>query len=321
MPDDLLDRPLDDLVGLPDLDQAWTRTHRRARRRQNVRRGVAWLALVALLVGAGIGVVVSRSAETDETRVVTQPEAEEGPLESGWHELPSAPLQPPNTAAWEPAMAVMDRALFVWGGSLPGSQSGSPDGAVLDLDSGAWAEVSEEGAPGRLHEHAHAIWTGDVVLLTGAGWIEEEQELYTWDPSHDRWSVATQVPTLCRTSPQAWSGTELHFVCGRGEEPLTLQAYDPARDTWRVLPPLPDEPTDPILVWSDDRLTVLGLEAAGIERTIAAQLEPTADRWQTIDPPPALADGGATFTNVHRTTWTGTNLVLLAGASTPSGAG
>jgi hypothetical protein len=294
MPDDLLDRPLDRLVGRPDLDAAWQRTTRRARRRRTSRVGAATLMAAVALV-AGFAVSVHDDGAELETRVVTQPPSADET--AGWTRLPDLP-GPPRT---EPAMVEMDAGrLFVWGGTSAGETVPDLlDGAVFDPGTRTWTPLPPVPEGVGIEEHrwgsAHALWAGGrvIVLPADGGPVTP----LVWDPATDAWTVGAAATDACPVGPNrpAWTGEELVLSCNNG----VFDAYDPAANTWRRLPQPASAFPEADLVWTGEQLWAVGYGAA-------EPYDPATDAWGEPRSVPTALNAAATDV-----VWTGEQVLVL----------
>lgn len=284
MSDDLLDHPLDDVVGMPDLDAAWLGTSRRLRRRRAARLGATGLTAMALLAGATL--LAGQVGDAgDETRVATEPApSPTTTIPFGWTQLPELPI-PPRTDA---ALATMDDGdVFVWGGDAEGGVR--RDGAVLDADTGTWDELPP--APPGPWVHPRATWTGEVVLLVqgDGGMVEDGSTLLGWDPSATEWFESAPAEGACFELQPVWTGDELVFACLEDGIARTYEAYDPENDRWRTLPRAPRTLMDRDLVWTGTELLVVGAEeprSATDWTTHTLAYDPAEDSWRELAPMP-----------------------------------
>ncbi len=99
-----------------------------------------------------------------------------------------------------------------------------------------WEE--HQRIPGR--SVAHALWTGDEVIVFGsrAGPDSDSVDWYAFDPARGRWRDVAPSPPDRYGGSMAWTGDLLLVVGGD----RTAAAYDPAADCWLEMPeaPLPE---------------------------------------------------------------------------------
>jgi hypothetical protein len=163
------------------------------------------------------------------------------------------------TAAQEPlaprahyAVAVAGRRFMVWGGWTKAS-SVVNDGAVLDLGRKSWKPMAQSGAPSPRLDPTAVVWTGTRLIVWGG-------------------RAPTSTPGSLR-------------VLGDGAQ------YDPVADRWKPLPAAgaPAARTQATAVWTGRRMVVIGGSAdiGGPAMRDGAIYDPTTDRWQRLEPPPA----------------------------------
>ena len=143
-----------------------------------------------------------------------------------------------------------------------------------------------------------------------------------YDPATNTWRRLAASPLApSQQATGAWDGHELLVVIGPDDvngNPVPASAraaaYDPASDAWRAIPPPPAARES--AVWDGRELLLVGGTAAppgsrALARTDFAY-DPSANRWRPLAAMPSGRSGAAAV-------WTGTQLLLWGGQTTPSG--
>jgi hypothetical protein len=306
MPDDLLDRPLDHLVGQPDLDAAWQRTDRRARRRRTGRRAGAGLVAIGLLA---TGLLISSHGDSgpDQTRVATEPDSSE---EVGWTRLPDQPLTWPLDEATR-MTSLGDRVQLQT--RIPsGPVEVGADTATFDPSTGSWS-TGYTGLP----TSAGELWVGDRRIAEDRLAELGTTTLFELRSADGTMQGIARMPSDC--SLQAWSGEQVFVLCESVGGPARLRALDPTSDVafdradpdagdWRDLPPTPEPMHQVQALWAGERLFVLGRPSDAASTPTgsfaAAVYDPSTDRWDSLPSTPFEARS-------VRAAWTGADVLVL----------
>jgi DNA-directed RNA polymerase specialized sigma24 family protein len=230
----------------------------------------------------------------------------------GWAVLPASDFDGRAGAA----VAWTGEQLIVWGGEIPGSQSG-PLGGMLDPGTGVW--VSMPPAPIDPPVGAAALWTGAEVLFLGG----DTAAGAAYDPAARLWRELPVAPIRAAPGDLAvWTGTEAILFGGSDRVGLALNLAD---NTWRRIADAPDlEWENSGGIWTGTEMIVWGefaLEGSLGELPTAnvAAYDPAADSWRqfaTVTDPVALVS----TTGI----WTGEEVILWGvevGMSDPVRAG
>jgi hypothetical protein len=306
MPDDLLDRPLDQLVGLPHLDEAWARTSRRARRRHAIRRAGAGLVAVGA-VAAGLLVGTSGGGD-DEIGVATQPAPEPTQQPPGtWEQLPSVP----TGGVVDPTLLATSDGVILWTDLVPGAAEpwDSTTGLSYDAQVAEWADLRQQRASA-----SGGTWVGGLLVdapevISGPGTVISRLT------ADGVWRAFAETTGQCANGRNSASEHELYVSCTDGAGVTTsIRALDvtvdvpydvdaPQSGAWRELPPTSTALQNGQLVWAGDRLLVFGVSP---EQQVVLSYDPSTDRWEDLPTPP-LEDPDL------RVAWTGTELLALDG--------
>jgi hypothetical protein len=153
------------------------------------------------------------------------------------------------------------------------------------------------GAPGL------AAWTGRELIGWGGGCCgDASAEGAAYDPNGDTWRKLPRAPLPASQAPVgAWTGRELIMFVSKGAR---AAAYSPATDTWRRIPPPPE--LRELAVWDEHDVLLVGGRGEGYA------YNPATNRWRSL---PATTSGHAQAVAA----WTGTQLLLFGGETTPNG--
>lgn len=285
------------------------------------RRRVVAGALAAALIGGGlvVGVKALRGPDRPSIEVGTPTPttaaavlAVEQTLDSAtwWDAVPADPRGPTL------------RSLTVWTGREVLSVGGR-DGdnvvrraaAAYDPDAATWRLLSAPPSDVVESELVLAVGVGDTAALF-IGHREGRSFAYRYDPASDQWTVAALPPVLVdASSPSVWTGTRLLVWSSSAASQGAIVAYDPTTDRWDndiASPPLGWRP-DAGSVWTGSTWVVWGGGAGGAEYADGAVFDPVAGSWRLL---PAAPLRGRWAPMV----WTGTEVLILAGATGGEGA-
>jgi hypothetical protein len=185
---------------------------------------------------------------------------------------------------------------------------------------GPAADVSEPGrvwppaGPYEGGQNNAAVWTGSELVLWRGAEAGRNLDGSVYQPETKRWREVTPGPLPSRVaSAVIWSGREVLVWGGlaAGGHPVgDGAAYDPRLDRWRAMAPAPLDARVPLVAaWTGSEFLVAGARSGG-RLTEAAAWDPETDRWRALAPiPVGLTDAiGA---------WTGQELILFGGVSSP----
>ena len=203
-----------------------------------------------------------------------------------------------------------DHAVQVWTGTELVVWGGDPDGdsgAAYDPAEDEWRTIAAAPIPARCQ--GATAWTGREVLVWGPACRPRPspspgRPVYAtagaaYDPTADRWRTLPPGPISGGSlTGSVWTGDEWILI-----DPLgPTGGFDPATDRWRTLAPSPRPFTMLVAHWTGREVVVLGTQApergpsvsGGSFQHWAAALDPEADVWRMLPPPPLeLAATGA----------------------------
>lgn len=230
-----------------------------------------------------------------------------------WTMLAEGPLAPRNghVAVWT------GRELIVCCGRMMGS--GESAGAY-DPSADSWRAIA---APPSSPIHAHAIWTGDRVIVFGgitSGGDTPSLEAFSYDPIQNLWTELSDMPYSAeRASASVWSGDMIYVWPDPefGRQTHTPMAFDPADNVWSELPDLPDQlvPISPSLVWTGTEIIAWGVDSTGSQDVgVGLRIRPGDTSWSSIAdsplPPSPPFEGNA---GSQGATWTGDEMLIWPG--------
>lgn len=218
-------------------------------------------------------------ATTDALLAVGTVDRETGPDVLLWSRDRSAP--PPVT----------DRPATACESDEPPSSDAMPAG---------WSALTPPPEP---RARAASIWTGDRLLLLGGDsglGGTEHSTVFSYDPSSDSWTCATDAPFDVGRDDVVWTGKIVYAWSGRA-----AAAYDPTTDTWQELPTPPDgAPSDPLAVaWTGSELIVWGSTTRSSPTAMGVAYDPDRGDWRHLpEAPITITQGGGI--------WTGAQLIV-----------
>ena len=179
-------------------------------------------------------------------------------LSSGtWRSIAPAPIEfrPYARTTWT------GTEMFVWGGQVgydvaQETHISAADGAAYNPTTDTWRRLPD--APIEAGQGCCAMWTGDEVVILGAGSPGPQAAAY--DPETNEWRRLGDPPGLPE-GDTFWTGeTILSMVRMGPDEPLSLLRYDLSTDEWQIV----DEDTNyadlvPVTGGNGEVRTVLAL--------------------------------------------------------------
>lgn len=245
------------------------------------------------------------------------------------------------------------REMIVWGGSINSYNQRLDTGGRYDPIGDAWTATSRVGAPSPRGNHT-AVWTGTEMIVWGGDgetrYWSESPELGNgarYDPRDDRWRAMAPGAVPRQNHTTVWTGAEMivwgghwtrrwveiecnwfwctwHYWSRRN--PLSQGfRYDPHADTWTAVTEdgQPEKRTAHAAVWSGSEMIVLGghdCESSPwggcypVPVETGGRYDPRADRWL-----PVSEIGAPDWFWERSATWTGTDVLVLGGASGQGG--
>lgn len=283
------------------------RVHTVERRRQGI-RATATVAAVLLVVG-GVATLAGPSSDRDGGIAA---ETVNTPLE--WEALAPSPL----SSRTEPLVVATDDNLFVWGGHGPAGLrlDVQSDGALYDLDSGAWTVAADSplgpraGVEGVAAGGEILVWGGvapetavatpGTVVAGPDGEAPGFRDGAAYNFSDDSWRPIPEAPITGRLDAASiWTGTEFVILGGHDTTDTGSRhvgaAYNPSDDTWRLLPDLGYTSSTAAGAGSlsDGTIVYWRLSDPSISEPSSVDVHlysPTADEWSTL---PSLSTANA----------------------------
>ena len=258
----------------------------------------------------------------------------DGPPIGYWQPLPAAPVGMGPISNSTVVLAGDD--YLSWSGInfSCSAQRPCPYGYALNLQTGAWREISTVDAPNPRYDGG-AIWTGTEVIVwagdmpsaTGVG-FDPVLDGGAYNPSTDTWRPISVegAPSPREAFSTAWTGSEVLIWGGMDTTveayPLPVLGdgglYDPATDTWR---PMSNEGAPSprvwfVSAWTGQEYVVWGgvseVSTTNNSRSYrlgdGAAYDPQTDRWRP------MATNGAPDANAGiNSAWTGQEILMWGG--------
>lgn len=84
------------------------------------------------------------------------------------------PAQSAPVARYGASAISFGTQFLLWGGGIDRLGNGTQTGAIYDLSTGQWSQISAANAPSARRQHT-AVWTGSKMLVWGGsgnlGWV------------------------------------------------------------------------------------------------------------------------------------------------------
>lgn len=202
----------------------------------------------------------------------------------------TSPIEPaPGGAAFHVSAWLGDR-LFVYGGECHAT-SCLDRGAIYDMTTNQWTNVSTEDAPMPFGGARTGQWNGSQVLVWGGA-----DSSGRYFPHVDAWQTFPAPMFELGVGPSVWTGSELIVWDG-----TTGGRFDPLTSTWTRTSTAgaPVGVERPRAVWTGAEMIVIGLDGG-------AHYDPTADRWRPVTP-----NNAYWAPENSRVVWTGAELFVV----------
>ena len=234
----------------------------------------------------------------------------------------------PSPRQWQSTVWT-GQAMVVWGGWNPGVYLNTGGRYYPATDT--WLPTETAGAPmGRINHTA--IWTGQTMVVWGGSAGGTFQTGGRYDPVQNTWQptgIEANTPGPRDHHTAIWDGHRM-IVWG-GSAPSwdapssgtfnTGGLYDPVADSWNptrvdLVAPAPRE--GHTVIWTGSEMIVWG----GFARTddsgplsSGGRYDPATDSWT----PTRLDATTPSARGAHTAVWTGREMIVWGGASTPTG--
>lgn len=299
-----------------------------SRRGRAPRRSGSSLRLVMAALGAAV--LVATGGCRDDSSSRAQPEREKEPAAAGsWRSLPSPPESdggPKPDVGYSNLKGVRagGQAVFIAGSSYNDDRV---LGISYDPSARRWKTLPKVPLVSRNGGYTAVAGGGGVLVWGGGGARGLTNGGARFDLGRNSWARIAPAPLRARMYHTAvwtgrrmivWGGTGRRRRAGRPEALADGAAYAPSRDAWRRIAPAPIAPrTDPVSVWTGERMLVWGGDLSGNpmdeERgTFAADgasYDPRRDRWRRIARAPIRP------TSSTRAVWTGDRMLVWTGSA------
>lgn len=228
----------------------------------------------------------------------------------------------PSARAWGASTFLTGKnKFFIWGGRVyTGNDVALADGALYDLNTGAWKKVSTVGAPPALNSST-AVWTGTKVVVWGGTGVTGPATNQGWmyDPDADTWAPLPQTnpPTGRLNHVMVLVGTKIVMWGGFSNGGINSgAAYDLATGVWTAIAAAPISGRSSTFAASigDNKMIVWG-GGGCVACTGGAIYDLANNTWKLISKvgEPATRHKGVAA-------WTGTEFLVYGGRSTGGGA-
>jgi N-acetylneuraminic acid mutarotase len=212
----------------------------------------------------------------------------------------------PGPAVENPAAAVLNGKLYVFGGSTDPFSGAVTNAAVFDPSTNAWTAlpampVARGGAT------AQAIGSKIYVIggMNAAG--DSLDSVSVFDTSTSSWGTAASMATRRDNPASAVFGGKLYVFGGRtrnadGTVPVnnlsTVEMYDPATNTWTFKASMPTGRRTMVVGVLNGRALVIGGERKADGTAFAAneEYDPITDAWRILKPLPTARHGAVAGT-------------------------
>ena len=260
----------------------------------------------------------------------------DGPPIGYWQPLPAAPVGMGPISNSTVVLAGDD--YLSWSGInfSCSAQRPCPYGYALNLQTGAWREISTLDAPNPRYDGG-AIWTGTEVIVwagdmpsaTGVG-FDPVLDGGAYNPSADTWRPISVegAPSPREVFSMVWTGSEVLVWGGEdatsdSDSPPTLgdgALYDPVADSWRPMSNqgAPSPRTANAGVWTGQEYVIWG----GVSEVSSssdnggthylddgAAYDPVTDSWR-----PMSSRGAPAANSGVSSAWTGKEVLMWGGA-------
>lgn len=217
--------------------------------------------------------------------------------------------------------------LIVWG------NSGPVRGGRYDPATDTWLPLNETNGPSPRTEHS-AVWTGTHLIIWGGasgGYVNTGAR---YDPVADAWSAVqtSGAPAIRGRHSAVWTGTEMiiwggyeshgcGFLCVTGTNYNDGARYNPASNTWQPMATAgaPFNRSLHSAVWTGTEMIVWGglagtggsFFAGGTNVNSGGRYNPANNQWSVAP----TTTGAPTFRSRHHGHWTGSRMLIWAGAN------
>jgi hypothetical protein len=203
-------------------------------------------------------------------------------------------------------------------------------GARYDPDADVWTPISSVGAPARRFWPT-LVWTGSEMIVWGGAQYFSVDTGARYDPVADAWTPVTSAgaPEARHLHTAVWTGERMVVWGGLTVGPSgyerwqeTGALYDPATDTFSptAVVGAPEGRADHTAVWTGTEMVVWGGDrretcCATLPTGVATggKYDPTLDRWS-----PMATEGAPSARAGHTAIWTGEDMLVWGGDSTPA---
>lgn len=236
-----------------------------------------------------------------------------------WTATPASPVPP---RLWTSAVWTGTEFIVVGGAIDAPAYNATATGARFDPATGLWRATSTTNA---LVSHSSlTVWSGQEVLAYGGG------DQYTsrsggarYTPTTDTWAAMSTIgqPGNRMYAANVWASDRWLIWGGwAGVHRATGAMYTPATDTWTAMTTVgaPSARSFPSGVWTGTELIVWGgcdgaMGACPGIKGDGAIYNPATDSWRAMSP-----IGAPSARNNHAAVWTGSELLIWAGATGPN---
>ncbi|MDD1749041.1 MAG: LuxR C-terminal-related transcriptional regulator [Methanothrix sp.] len=212
------------------------------------------------------------------------------PPTNSWETLAAKPVPVTDVSA-----AVIGGRIYVPGGQLASGQMTTTVEAYSPRDN-RWQTLAPLPAP--VSAYAMVAFEGQLYVFGGWDGKVYRANVYRYDPQTDTWTELTPMPTARGNAGAAAAGGRIYVIGGTGTAgPMAVnEVYSPEQETpgdspWQTRAPLPG--ARPQLQAANIADNIYVASSAGGAGLLAFGYLPSANTWQTVQPPPDAKWAGA----------------------------